>query len=248
MREIAKPQNQLTFSCNPQKLEDNNCNLTELKVSYLERLPPRELQFHRAERLPVRAHRPKLVILLRRSLPDYSLMLTLTVFAATSTVICFVDGKDWYYHRLPATVTTVLALLLWTATELTQRRWAIRWPLVAACFAVTLFCASSIQRLKPDVIDVVEPRQTAVSRLEAILRAEHARTYLAFSEWIALGFPVVNETGVSWASRFDSMWALKGEVWRARMDPAADREWPIARWVAHDFIAACIPQQRIRPR
>jgi len=72
---------------------------------------------------------------------------------------------------------------------------------------------------------------------EHIIRAEHARTYIAFSEWIALGFPVVNETGVTWASRFDSMWALKGEVWRASFDPAAAKEWPIARWVAHDFIA-----------
>jgi hypothetical protein len=35
------------------------------------------------------------------------------------------------------------------------------------------------------------------------------------------------------------MWALKGEVWRARFDPEAAREWPIARWVAHDFIAGC---------
>ena len=40
-------------------------------------------------------------------------MLTLVVFAATATVVCLVDGKNWYYHRLPATVTTVLALLLW---------------------------------------------------------------------------------------------------------------------------------------
>jgi hypothetical protein len=175
----------------------------------------------------------------RRSLPDYTLMLTLVVFAATSTVICFVDGKDWYYHRLPATVATVLALLLWTATELTQRRWVIRWPLVAGSLAVLVFCASSIQRLTPDVAEAVEPKQTAVDRLEEIIRTEHARTYLAFSEWIALGFPVVNETGVAWASRFDSMWALKGEVWRAKFDPAADREWPIARWVAHDFIAGC---------
>jgi hypothetical protein len=75
--------------------------------------------------------------------------------------------------------------------------------------------------------------------LETILRTQHARTYIAFSEWIALGFPVVNETGVTWASRFDSMWALKGEIWRARFDPATDKEWPIARWVAHDFIAGC---------
>ncbi|HEY0183823.1 MAG TPA: hypothetical protein VGC09_13535 [Rhodopila sp.] len=180
-----------------------------------------------------------LLWLRRRSLPDYNLMLTLVVFAATSTVICFVDGKDWYYHRLPATVITVLALLLWSATELVQRRWRIRWPLIAAGLAVTVFCVSSIQQLEPEAIDAVEPKQTAVDRLEQILRAEHARTYIAFSEWIALGFPVVNETGVTWASRFDSMWALKGEVWRARFDPAVAKEWPIARWVAHDFIAGC---------
>jgi hypothetical protein len=180
-----------------------------------------------------------LLWLRRRSLPNYNLMLTLVVFAATSTVVCFVDGKDWYYHRLPATVATVLALVLWTATELVQRGWRIRPPLVAAAVAVAVFCASSIQRLEPEAAASFEPKQTAVERLETILRAQHARTYIAFSEWIALGFPVVNETGVTWASRFDSMWALKGEVWRARFDPGTDKEWPIARWVAHDFIAGC---------
>jgi hypothetical protein len=62
---------------------------------------------------------------------------------------------------------------------------------------------------------------------------------VAFSEWLALGFPVVNNTGVAWASRFDSMWALKGEVWRAHFDPLTAKEWPVARWVSHDFIAGC---------
>jgi len=180
-----------------------------------------------------------LLWLRRRSLPDYTMMLTLVVFAATSTVVCFVDGKNWYYHRLPAIVATVLALLLWTATELVQRRWRIRWPLLVAGLAVTVFCASSIRQLEPEAMDAVEPQKTTVDRLEEMLRTEHARTYIAFSEWIALGFPVVNETGVTWASRFDSMWALKGEVWRARFDPAVAKEWPIARWVAHDFIAGC---------
>jgi hypothetical protein len=180
-----------------------------------------------------------LLWLRRHALRDYNLMLTLVVFAATSTVICFVDGKDWYYHRLPATVVTVLALLLWIATELFQRRGTDRWPLVVAGLAVTVFCASSILRLEPEAAELVEPKPTAVNQLEQIIRAEHARTYIAFSEWIALGFPVVNETGVTWASRFDSMWALKGEIWRARFDPTADKEWPIARWVGHDFIAGC---------
>jgi hypothetical protein len=175
----------------------------------------------------------------RKTLPDFNLMLTLVVFAAASTVVCFVDGKDWYYHRLPATVTTVLALMLWTATELVQRRWRIRLPLMAGLVAVAVFCGASIQRLEPEAAEAVEPKQGAVDRLETILRSQHARTYIAFSEWIALGFPVVNETGVTWASRFDSMWALKGEIWRARFDPATDKEWPIARWVAHDFIAGC---------
>jgi hypothetical protein len=176
----------------------------------------------------------------RRGAAQRNLLLTLVLFAATSTVICFVDGKDWYYHRLPATVVTVLALLLWAATEAVHHRAHIRRvPLAAAGLAVAVFCASSIQRLEPEALDAVEPQRTTVDRLEQIIQDEHARTYIAFSEWIALGFPVVNNTGVSWASRFDSMWALKGEIWRARFDPAADKEWPIARWVAHDFIAGC---------
>jgi hypothetical protein len=180
-----------------------------------------------------------LLWLRRRSLPNYNLMLTLMVFAATSTLVCFVDGKDWYYHRLPAIVATVLALLLWTATELVQRRWQVRWPALAAVVAVAVFCAASVRQLEPEAVGAVEPGRTALDRLEQIIQTEHARTYIAFSEWIALGFPVVNQTGVTWASRFDSMWALKGEVWRARIDPAAAKEWPIARWVAHDFITGC---------
>lgn len=180
-----------------------------------------------------------LLWLRRRDWRDYSMMLTIVVFAAACTIVCFFDGKDWYYHRLPETIVTVLALVLWAATELTERRGSIRWPVVAAAAMVCLFCSASIKLLKPEAVEAVEPTKTAVDRLEQIITADHARTYVAFSEWIALGFPVVNETGVNWASRFDSMWALKGEVWRAKFDPATSTEWPIARWVSHDFIAGC---------
>jgi len=172
-------------------------------------------------------------------------------FAVVSSVICFIDGKDWFYHRLPATVMTVLMLVLWTASTVYQRRLArpadgapgpmpVAWRgLAVAGIVVALFCAAAVQRLGPEVRQAVEPKTTTVARLEALIRLHHARTYVAFSEWIALGFPVVNNTGVLWASRFDSMWALKGELWRAHTDPAAAKEWPIARLVAHDFIAGC---------
>ena len=58
----------------------------------------------------------------RRRVPERNLMLTLVVFAITGTAICFMDGKDWFYHRLPATVATVLALLCWAASALCHRR------------------------------------------------------------------------------------------------------------------------------
>ena len=108
-----------------------------------------------------------------------------------------------------------------------------------ATLAVLVLCAGALQRLEPQVAQAVEPEATTVARLEQIVRQQNARTYIAFSEWIALGFPVVNNTGVSWASRFDSMWALKGELWRAKFDPSVASEWPVARWVVHDFITGC---------
>jgi hypothetical protein len=181
-----------------------------------------------------------LLWLRRRELRDSSLMLTLVVFAATSTGICFVDGKDWFYHRLPGTIATVLALLLWIASEIRHASTPLRRvSLVAAALTLGAFCFNSAQLIQPEIVAAIEPRTTAVQRLEAIIKAEHARSYIAFSEWIALGFPVVNETGVVWASRFDSMWALKGEIWRASFDPTASKDWPVAKWVAHDFIAGC---------
>lgn len=178
----------------------------------------------------------------RHRSPEGNLMLTLVVFAIASTIICFMDGKDWFYHRLPATIATVLALLCWAASVLmnsrTDRRKAFL-PMLAGAVACVVFLVAAFQRLEPQMALAVEPEQNTIAKLERLIRQQKARTYIAFSEWIALGFPVVNNTGVAWASRFDSMWALKGELWRARFDAAAAKEWPIRHWVAHDFIIGC---------
>lgn len=178
----------------------------------------------------------------RGSRPEGSLMLTLVVFAITSTAICFMDGKDWFYHRLPATVATVLALMVWAVSVLMQRRAGTRrgWlPVMAGGVMFVVFLVAAFQRLEPQVALAVEPEQGTIAKLERLIRKQKARTYIAFSEWIALGFPVVNNTGVTWASRFDSMWALKGELWRVRFDAAGAKAWPIRHWVAHDFIVGC---------
>ncbi|MBV9248952.1 MAG: hypothetical protein JO227_06890 [Acetobacteraceae bacterium] len=180
--------------------------------------------------------------MLQQRMPERSLMLVLVLCAAVSTTVCFMDGKDWFYHRLPATIAVLLALILCVASVWSRGRhhgWGSMVPSVLAAVAGLILSISAIQRLEPEVAMAVEPDRSTVARLEKLIRQEHAHTYIAFSEWIALGFPVVNNTGVAWASRFDSMWALKGELWRARFDPAASREWPIRRWVVHDFIAGC---------
>lgn len=192
--------------------------------------------------------------LARRSPFLRHLLLGLAAFGVAATVVFVLQGKDWFYHRLPATTTTLLALVLWIAAIIPPepmralrdvmagfnrahlRRLAPA-PFVAVSLA--LFAMADYERLRPWVESAVEPQLSTEVKLERLIRKERAKTYIAFSEWIALGFPVVDNTGVTWASRFDSMWALKGEIWRARQDGAAPKEWPIRRWVVKDFIANC---------
>ncbi len=128
----------------------------------------------------------------RHRAPEGNLMLTLVVFAITSTAICFMDGKDWFYHRLPATIATILALLCWAASVLVHRRPADRravLPAAVAGIAFVVFLVAAFQRLEPQVALAVEPEQDTVVKLEHLIRKQKARTYIAFSEWIALGFP-----------------------------------------------------------
>jgi len=183
-----------------------------------------------------------LVSAYRRGLPERSLLTVLATFAMAATLVCFIDGKPWFYHRLPGTVVTLLALLLWLAASAAapSRFSRSSWLLVLlAASACGVFAIGVGQRLTPHIELAIDPDLSTEARLVRLIVKEKARTYVAFSEWIALGFPVVNNTGVIWASRFDSMWALKGELWRARTDPGIARLWPIRKWVAQDFVAGC---------
>jgi hypothetical protein len=180
---------------------------------------------------------------LPRTEPFLRALLTgLAAFALAATISYVLQGKNWFYHRLPASTAIVLALLLWGSAVLRER------PRPTLCLIATLalgidafgeFATADYWRLTDWVEAAVEPSLSTEVRLERLVRRERAKTYIAFSEWIALGFPVVNNTGVTWASRFDSMWALKGELWRARQDGAAPREWPIRAWISRDFVANC---------
>ncbi|HWX47387.1 MAG TPA: hypothetical protein VNZ61_04975 [Roseomonas sp.] len=168
-------------------------------------------------------------------------MMVLTAFALAATVAMFLDGKNWFYHRIPALIAVVFALLFWCADAVLRRR-PVPWRgalMAAALVPLALFATNISGRFYERLVLAVEPDLTTEVRLEKLIKREKVRSYVAFSEWIGLGFPVVNNTDVTWASRFDSMWALRGELWRARRDGVAPEEWPIRRWVVQDFMEGC---------
>jgi hypothetical protein len=160
------------------------------------------------------------------------------LFAAAATVVCVIQGKNWFYHRLPATISAVLGLVGLIYPRLRRGNWRVSWqalaPAMLAAIALTAFGQRAYDRLHPQIEQALERDKTIVARLDGVIRHEHARTYIAFSEWIALGFPVVNETGVAWASRFDSMWPL-----HALISGGGVTSWPVADWVVADFLRVC---------
>lgn len=177
-----------------------------------------------------------------RGTPAAGVMLVLTAFAAAATIAMFLDGKNWFYHRIPAMMTVVFALLFWCAEAARQQARPIRWRAALmglAMVPLALYVQKTSYRLYERVVLAVEPDLSTEVRLEKLIKREKVRSYVAFSEWIGLGFPVLNDTNVTWASRFDSMWALRGELWRARQDGQAPAEWPIRHWVVQDFMEGC---------
>ncbi|RKK05913.1 hypothetical protein EBE87_05490 [Pseudoroseomonas wenyumeiae] len=174
-----------------------------------------------------------------------TVLAVLAGFAAAATIAMFLDGKNWFYHRIPASTAVVLGLLLWCAeAALTWRRSGFSGRrgavlMLAALVPLAMQADKLGARLHDRLVLAVEPEQSTEVKLERLIKREKVRTYVAFSEWIGLGFPVVDDTGVTWASRFDSMWALRGELWRARMDGKPPAEWPMRLWVAQDFIRGC---------
>lgn len=180
-----------------------------------------------------------------RGSPARRVMAVLSGFAVTATAVMFLDGKNWFYHRIPASIVMTLSLIYWCAEAAALRRRGglrgLRFPvlMLVALTPLAIQAQNLTGRLQDRLVLAMEPRLSTEVKLERLIRQEKARTYVAFSEWIGLGFPIVDDTGVTWASRFDSMWALRGELWRARLDGRPPAEWPIHLWVAQDFIRGC---------
>jgi hypothetical protein len=79
-------------------------------------------------------------------------------------------------------------------------------------------------------------KHAAVQRLATLVRRDDVRSLLVLSRTLSPAFPVVNQTGVSWASRFDTTWALVAESSLAGEGDASAQRRPMLRTVAADFV------------
>jgi hypothetical protein len=175
----------------------------------------------------------------RRKLSNHALPLTLTVFAAGAILVWLLEEKSWFYHRLPASILTTLALMYWASAipRLALQPRAAAFAALSVIIGISGVASAAFSRSEEQVEIAIGARLTTERKLEQLVHSEGARSYIAFSQWIGLGFPVVNNTGTTWSSRFDSMWALVGEVWRRKTDGHAPQEWPVHSWVVEDFLA-----------
>ena len=169
------------------------------------------------------------------------LFVVLAVFACGATLACFAEGKDWFYHRLPATIAVVLALIYWTTVTLADRTFLSPRKLaalvIAAC-ALGAFAGAAADRLTPRLELALGESTALESRIEDLIKHSGARRYMAFSQSLSPGFPVVDQAGVVWTSRFDSMWALRGALWYLGQGNGAS-PWSVTRWIATDFVQGC---------
>ena len=169
------------------------------------------------------------------------LFLALAVFASGATLACFAEDKDWFYHRLPASIAVVLALVYWTVATLGDRAAITRGKLAALAIAACVlgaFAGAAVDRLTPRFELALGEKTALESRIEDLIRRSGAHRYMAFSQSLSPGFPVVDAAGAVWTSRFDSMWALRGTLWYLQQGNGA-LPWSVTRWIVTDFIQGC---------
>ena len=102
-----------------------------------------------------------------------TLLIVLATFALMASVSYIAQGKNWFYHRLPAAIAAVLALLLWVAGVLRARP-AVNFRLAASAVLALLtlaeFAWSDYDRLRSWVEAAVEPNLSTEVKLERLVK------------------------------------------------------------------------------
>jgi len=144
---------------------------------------------------------------------------TFAVAAAGFFASYLIQSKGWDYHLLPTSVAAWLAttsLLLVTLEDRSERAARRRKPLLAWATGALATLASWPLAQGPVSNPFADQAKPIVERYAA------GGAIYAFTSHVWVGFPLVNDTGVQWASRFPTQWLLPGALRRLRERPAPD--------------------------
>jgi hypothetical protein len=171
------------------------------------------------------------------------LIAVLLLASLASVLLYFVQFKGWSYHRLTADTLIVLLCLSWLYRAMIDdrlsSRLASRWAVLGTALSLGMLCALAVERQRVTVDRAWHVADSAEAWLTRLVHRTEAQSLMAFSDRLEPFFPVVNDTGIQWASRYASMWALKGELNRGT--PRA-RAWQgsghVLMDVVEDFVRA----------
>jgi hypothetical protein len=137
----------------------------------------------------------------------------LNIVALCLTLAVYAQGKGFLYHWYPAVAIAGVLYCMIAASVLPKLRTLLplrRLDLILAilvsvsCCFVILFWKHAVQPPPAGVVSLVR-------------RHAEGDAIAALSSYIGAGFPLVNETGVGWASRHPMLWQIPGyyqdEVW-----------------------------------
>jgi hypothetical protein len=120
----------------------------------------------------------------RRKLSNHALPLTLTVFAAGAILVWLLEEKSWFYHRLPASILTTLALIYWVSAipRLALQPRAAAFVALSVIIGISGVASAAFSRSQEQVEIAIGSRLTTERKLEQLVHSEGARSYIAFSQ------------------------------------------------------------------
>jgi hypothetical protein len=169
-----------------------------------------------------------------------------TIGAAVSVLLVFVQRRGWGYHVYPAISFTglSLAIALIDAMQYSQVLQRVRsiGVIIALGLVLTLVCA----RLNFVVRKHDLPISAGYAKLVETVKV-HARGgyIMMFSSSMYPGFPLVNDTGASWAARFPFLWPLPGsrpQTWNGQPHPRPEAE----RKEVERYVVECVVTDLVR--
>jgi len=149
------------------------------------------------------------------------------------------QSKGWDYHLLPAGVTIFLAMgqILIALLQRTTSAPAARRPQLIGWAAAALAMLAVAPLMRGPFHNPFTEKLLPIVRTYA-----SGGSIYAFTSHVWVGFPLVNEAGVGWSSRFPTQWLLPGARMRLAdktgLDPQEERQLRGIEQYVIDSVAA----------